>query len=184
MAGREMAVARYKIVIKEIEMKKHRRHMSLLIALIILVPGMIKGIRCAAEEFNMQGWGINDVYNKYYDLTKFEKIRAWVVGFKTEPPLPGMSPGTIMIVRHGRRLIDVHICPTWFAKPADVGVKKGDRVKIKGSRAEIGGKEVFMASKLKKENYFEFKVRLTSSGKPFWTMTPEELVSEKLSENE
>jgi hypothetical protein len=183
MAGREMAVTRRNIVMKEIEMKKNRRHMSLLIAL-ILAAGLIKGTRCAAEDYDMQGWGINDTYNKYYNVTRYEKIRAWVVGFKTEPPMPGMSPGTIMIVRQSGRLIDVHICPTWFAKPADVGVKKGDRVKIKGSRAEIGGKEVFMASKLKKENYFEFKVRLTSSGKPFWTMTPEELVSEKLSENE
>jgi hypothetical protein len=154
------------VVKKDIEMKKLRRHMSVLIAL-ILAAGMIKGSRCAAAEYDMQGWGINDVYNKYYNVTKNEKIRAWVVGFKTEPPLPGMSPGTIMVVRRGGRLIDVHICPTWFIKPDDVGVKKGDRVKIKGCRAEIAGKEVFMASKLKKENYFEFKVRLTGSGKPF-----------------
>lgn len=96
--------------------------------------------------------------------------------------MPEMSPGTIMIVRCGGRLIDVHICPTWFAKPGDIGIKKGDRVKIKGSQAEIAGKDVFMASKLKKENYYEFKVRLTETGKPFWTLTLEEVVKESLPE--
>jgi len=178
-----MAGTRYiKIAKKDNDMKKHSRYKSLLFAL-ILTAVMIKGTSCAAGEYDMQGWGINDPYNKLYNVTKYEKLRAWVVGFKIESPMPGMSPATIMIVRAGKRLIDVHICPTWFAKPGDVGVKKGDRVKIKGSRAEIAGKDVFMASKVKKENYFEFKVRLTKNGKPFWIMTPEEVVRERSPEN-
>jgi hypothetical protein len=151
----------------------HRKSMLLALALSL---GLLIGTICAADEDGMQGWGINDPYNNYYDLTKFEKFRAWVVGFKTEAPMPGMSPGTIMVVKTGTQLIDVHICPAWFAKPGDIGVKKGDRVKIKGCRAEIDQKEVFMAAKVKKGDYFEFKVRLTKSGKPFWTMSPEELV--------
>jgi len=142
------------------------------------------GTNCAADEHGMQDWGLNDPYNKHYDLTKNEKFRAWVVGFKAEPPMPGMSTGTIMVVKTGTQLIDVHICPTWFAKPGDIGVKKGDRVKIKGCRAEIDQREVFMAAKVKKGNYFEFKVRLTKSGQPFWTMTPEELVRERLAVNQ
>ena len=103
--------------------------MSLLFIL-VLSAGMIKGTLCAAGEYDMQGWGINDPYNKLYNVTKLEKFRAWVVGFKTESPMPGMSPATIMVVKDGGRLIDVHICPTWFANPGDVGVKKRDRVKI------------------------------------------------------
>ncbi len=58
-------------------------------------------------------------------------------------------------------------------------MKKGDRLKIKGCRAVIDQKEVFMAAKVKKGNYFEFKVRLTKSGQPFWTMTREELIRER-----
>lgn len=164
-------------------MKKRSRYRSLLFAL-ILAAGMTKGYLCTAGEYDMQGWGIKDPYNKLYNVAKLEKFRAWVVGFKTEPPMPGMSPATIMIVRAGKRLIDVHICPTWFVKPEDVGIKKGDRVKIKGCRAEVAGKEVFIASKVKKYNYLEFKVRLTKNGKPFWTMTPEELISELPPEDE
>jgi hypothetical protein len=88
-----------------------------------------------------------------------------------------------MIVKDGDDLIDVHICPTWFAKPEEVGVKKGDRVKMKGVWAEVDGKDVFMVSKIKKgeSDVFEFKVRLTKNGKPFWTMTKEELALERAS---
>jgi len=155
--------------------------LQLLILLSILLAfGMINGTLGATEEFDMQGWGLDDPYNQHYDVGKFEKFRAWVVGFKAEPPMPEMSPGTIMIVRDAGRLIDVHICPAWFAKPEELGIKKGDRVKIKGCRAKVAGKDVFMASKVEKENYFEFKVRLTKNGKPFWAMTPEELISEIL----
>jgi hypothetical protein len=63
----------------------------------------------------------------------------------------------------------------WFSQPEEVGVKKGDRVKIKGCRAKINGKDVLTASKVKKGDYFAFKVRLTQNGTPFWVMTPEEL---------
>jgi len=133
----------------------------------------------AEEQRDMQGWGDDDPYNQYYDVREFEKFRAWVVGFKEEPPMEDMSPATIMIVRDGSELVEVQICPTWFAKPRDVGVKKGDRVKIKGVWAEINGKDIFMASKIKKGEIFEFKVRLTKNGKPFWTMTPEELAHER-----
>jgi len=36
-----------------------------------------------------------------------------------------------------------------------------------------------MASKVKRGNDFEFKVRLTKDGTPFWTMTPEQLARER-----
>jgi hypothetical protein len=162
---------------KENNMNKHDQHIFMLIAL-LLAAGLIQGTICTAEGFDMQGWGLNDPYNQHYNVRQFEKLRGWVAGFKVEPPMPGMSPGTIMVVRDGIQLNDVHICPIWFAKPGDVGVKKGDRVIIKGCRAKIDGKEIFMASKVKKGNFFEFKIRLTKTGQPFWAMTPEELVRE------
>lgn len=52
MAEREMAVTRCQVLKKVMDMKKHCRHMPLLIAL-ILAAGMIKGTRCAAEEYDM-----------------------------------------------------------------------------------------------------------------------------------
>jgi hypothetical protein len=150
------------------------------LGLFVLLSFMVSAASLqAAGQADMQGWGENDPYNQHYNVREFEQFRAWVLGFKEEVPLPGMSPATVLIVRDGSDEIDVHLCPTWFAKPQDVGVKKGDRVKIKGVWAEINGKDVFMASKVKKDEMFEFKVRLTKNGKPFWTMTAEELAKER-----
>jgi len=78
----------------------------------------------------------------------------------------------------------VHLCPTWFAKPADIGVKPGDAVTLRGSWAEIDGKDVFLASKVKKGESQEFKVRLTKDGTPFWTMTPEQLAKERANKDD
>jgi hypothetical protein len=51
--------------------------------------------------------------------------------------------------------------------------------RVKGVWAEINGKDVFIASKVKKDPDFEIiKVRLTKDGTPFWTMTPEQLAME------
>lgn len=159
------------------------RHRFVIAAMVIFAAGLIANSAGAVDEKLMKGWEEGSPYNQLYNVKEFEYFRAWVVGFKEEPPMPGMSPATIMIVKDGDDLIDVHICPTWFAKPEDVGVKKGDRVKIKGVWAEIDNKDVFMAAKVKKgdSDVFEFKVRLTKNGKPFWTMTKEELALERAS---
>ena len=165
-------------------MNLHRHRKPMLLALVFAAV-LLNGTICAADEDGMQGWGMDDPYNNYYDVTKYEKFRAWVVGFKAEPPMPGMSPGTILVVKTGTQLIDVHICPTWFEKPGDIGIKKGDRVKIRGCKAKIDDKDVFMASKIKKDPDIEIiKVRLTKDGTPFWTMTPEQVAWETLSDKE
>jgi len=133
----------------------------------------------AEEKKDMQGWGIDDPYNKHYNIKEYERIRAWVVRVKEVIPMPGMSPATAMEVREGDEIIEVHICPTWYKKPEDIRVKKGDRIKIRGVWAYINGKDVFMASKIKKDPDFDIvKVRLTKDGTPFWTMTPEQLAKE------
>jgi len=162
---------------------RKNRHRLIIAAMVIFAAGFIANSAGAVDEKQMKGWEVDSPYNRLYDVKESEKFRAWVVGFKEEPPMQGMSPATIMIVKDGDDLIDVHVCPTWFAKPEDIGVKKGDRVKLKGVWAEVEGKDVFMASKIKKgdSDVFEFKVRLTKNGKPFWTMTKEELALERAS---
>lgn len=163
-------------------MKKMRQFL-IVAAMVVFCAGFMADFAEAVDEKLMKGWEEGSPYNQLYDVKEYEKFRAWVVGFKEEPPMPGMSPATIMIVKDGDDLIDVHICPTWFARPEEIGVKKGDRVKMKGVWAEVEGKDVFMVSKIKKgeSDVFEFKVRLTKNGKPFWTMTKEELALERSS---
>jgi hypothetical protein len=133
----------------------------------------------AGEQRDMQGWGVDDPYNKLYDVREFERIRGWVVRVKEVVPLPGMSPGTALDVREGAYVYEIHLCPTWYRKPSEIRLKKNERVKIKGVWAEINGKDIFMASKVKKDPDTDIiKVRLTKDGTPFWTMTPQQLAKE------
>ena len=133
----------------------------------------------AEDQRDMQGWGIEDPYNKLYDVREFEKIRAWVVRVKEVVPMPGMSPATALDVREGAYVHEIHLCPTWYRKPSEIRLRKDERIKIKGVWAEINGKDIFMASKIKKDPNTEIiKVRLTKDGTPFWTMTPQQLAKE------
>ena len=133
----------------------------------------------AEEPRDMQGWGIDDPYNKLYDVREYEKIRAWVVRVKEVVPMPGMSPATALDVREGSDEFEVHICPTWYRKPSEIRLQKNARIKLRGVWAEINGKDVFIASKIKKDPDIDvIKVRLTKDGTPFWTMTPEQVAKE------
>ena len=148
-------------------------------ALILISIAVGVGIVQAEEKRDMQGWGIDDPYNKLYDVREFEKVRAYVIRVKEVIPMPGMSPATALDVREGTYVWEVHLCPTWYRKPSEIRLKKNERIKLKGVWAEVNGKEVFIASKIKKDPDFDIlKVRLTKDGTPFWTMTPERLAAE------
>jgi hypothetical protein len=160
-------------------MRKKFQRIPFITALILL--SFIAGVSYAQaeEKPDMKGWGIDDPYNKLYDVREYEKIRAWVIRVKEVVPMPGMSPATALDIREGAYEHEVHLCPTWYRKPSEIRLKKNERIKLKGVWAEINGKDIFMASKVKKDPDTEIiKVRLTKDGTPFWTMTPERLAME------
>ncbi|MGD9290563.1 MAG: hypothetical protein PVG74_23290 [Desulfobacterales bacterium] len=160
-------------------MRKKFQRMYYILTLILLSFVVGASYVQAEEKRDMKGWGIDDPYNKLYDVREFEKVRAWVVRVKEVIPMPGMSPATALEVREGAYVHEVHLCPTWYRKPSEIRLKKNERIKLKGVWAEIDGKDVFMASKIKKDPNTEIiKVRLTKDGTPFWTMTPEQLAME------
>jgi hypothetical protein len=138
----------------------------------------------AADAQNLKGWGLDDPYQKLYKFKESERLKATVVKVLEVVPIPGMSPGVALEVRDGSETIMVHLCPVGYAKPSEIGFKPGDKVSIKGCWAEVGGKDVFMAAKVKKGDTYEFKVRLSKDGTPFWTMTPEQLAKELQSKDD
>ena len=135
----------------------------------------------AADEAEMKGWEPDSPYNRYYKPSELDYFRANVVKIAEVEPMPGMSPAVALYVQEtgDDEVITVHVCPAWYIGPENLGLKRGDRVKIRGVWAEIDGKDVFMASKIKKGDYFVLKVRMTKDGTPFWAMTPEQLAAEK-----
>jgi hypothetical protein len=150
-----------------------------LTALILLFFAVGVSNAAAGEKPDMQGWGIDDPYNKLYDVREYEKIRASVIRVKEVVPMPGMSPATALDVREGDDVFEVQLCPTWYRKPEEIRLKKNERIKLKGVWAEVNGKDIFIASKIKKDPDIDIiKVRLTKDGTPFWTMTSEQLAME------
>lgn len=128
-----------------------------------------------------KGWEADSAYNKLYKSSERDQIKGAVEDIEEVVPMPGMAPGIAIIVRDqdDKDLNVVHLGPKGFVNLDGVGLKKGDKVKVRGVWTEIDGKDVFMACKVKKGENSEIKVRRTSDGRPFWTMTKEELDKEK-----
>ena len=164
---------------------KKRTHMALITGILVVSLCALHIVdSVAGDKHDMGGWAIDSPYNRQYNPAELDKIRVTVVKLVEVTPMPGMEPGVGMIVRErdAEEDIIVHICPAWFMKPGETGLKRGDQLKIRGCWTEIGGKDVFMAAKIKKGDYFSLKVRLTKDGTPFWTMSPEQLAQERASE--
>ncbi len=160
----------------------HTQGMYGWILFVAILFAMGAGATFAEGPKDMGGWELGSTYNQYYDASEMDRIRCTVKKVTTVVPLKGMAPAVILLVEESKGdTTPVHICPEWYLGVKDIGIKKGDRLKIRGSWAEINDEFIFMASKIKKGDYFELKVRLTSSGKPFWTMGPEELAKETAS---
>lgn len=151
-----------------------------LLSIAIVIALSMLFVSASGFSKDMQGWEEGGAYNKLYKASELDKIKCNVKKVFEVVPMKGMSPAIALIAEDGDgEEFIVHIGPKWFLGDA-VGIKRGDKkVKIRGSWAEIDGEDVFMASKIKKGDFFELKVRLTKNGKPFWTMSPEELAYEQ-----
>ena len=152
----------------------YRRVVLFLCGVALVLPGLVY----AADDIT--GWELDSEYNELYDPKERDSIKGDIVKFITVKPMKGMAPGTAFILDEGGGdQVIVHVCPESYASSRETGLRRGDWVKVKGVWADIGDESVFMAAKIRKDNNYAFKVRLTSDGTPFWTMSPEMLAMEK-----
>lgn len=128
---------------------------------------------------DMKGWEEGSEYNELYEPGEVERFKVEVKKVIEVVPMPGMAKGVGLIVYDPDFDADytVHICPLAYKTTDTIGIKGGDKIKLRGFFTEIDGNEVIMASKIKYRNKV-LKVRLTSDGKPFWNMGPAELNKE------
>jgi hypothetical protein len=161
-------------------MRSYSKSLAVGLAVLLALCVLSSGVGFGEEKNGIKGWEIDSAYNKHYNLDEWDSFKATAVGFQEITPLPGMSPGIALLVRDldSDEPVMVHLGPSSFVNPNSISIRKGDRVYLKGVWAEISGQEVFMASKIKKGDYYEYKVRLTKDGTPFWTMSAEQLAKE------
>jgi len=166
---------------RELAMRTYGKSLAIGVAMFLTLCALSPGVGYGEEKSGIEGWEINSVYNKHYNLDEWDSFKGDAVGFQKVTPLPGMSPGVALLVKDldSEEVVTVHLGPSSFVNPNSISVRKGDKVNVKGVWAEINGQEVFMACKVKKGDYYEYKVRLTKDGTPFWTMSAEELAREK-----
>jgi hypothetical protein len=151
-----------------------------LVGLFLLLTMIAPGPSFADEKAGLAGWEKDSEYNKLYDLEEADEFKGTVSEIKEISPLKGMSPGMGLVVRdQDGDDVNVHLGPKSFVKVDSIGLKKGDKVKVKGCWADIEDEEIFMASKIKKDEQTELKVRRTKDGAPYWALSPEELTKEK-----
>ena len=153
----------------------------LLLTSVLLFGSHLSTTLYAAEKQDMAGWENGSEYNRLYRVDKYVKLKGTMVEIIDIVPMEGMAPGVGMIIllQNGER-VTVHFAPRWFAKFLNYSFHNGDKVKVKGCWAEIGGKKVFLASKVRNGEYFEVKFRKTKDGTPYWTLKPEEMIQERL----
>ncbi len=151
----------------------------LILVLFVLALGKV-GLVMAQDKPDLAGWGKDSEYNKLYQASEFDEFKGAVEEIIEIKPLAGMAPGVGLKVKdQDKDMVTVHLGPKSYIKIDSIGLKKGDKVKVKGAWAQIEGKEVFLASKVKKGENIELKVRRTKDGMPYWAMTPEDLAKER-----
>ena len=146
----------------------------------LMVAFLLAGSGMAAEKKDMGGWEKNSKYDKLYVPSDRDSFKGIVTGFKEITPFPGMSPGVAILVKDpDGDVVTVHLGPRWFVDPAATGIRKDDKIKVKGVWVELNNEDIVMASKISKGDFFEYKVRLTKDGTPFWTLSKDDLEREK-----
>jgi hypothetical protein len=150
------------------------------VLVLLLSFGLLVSNVLAQEKPDSTGWEKDAAYNKLYNVSELDDFKGVVDEVVVVTPMPGMAPGVgLRVVDQDKEMVEVHLGPKSFVKVDGLGLRKGDRVKVKGVWATLDGKDVFLASKVKKGDDFEIKMRRTKDGTPFWTLTPEELSKEK-----
>ncbi len=148
------------------------------LASIIILTLITITTQASIAEDSYKGWEKDSEYNSLYNYKERDSLKGKLLKFKKITPLRGMDEGTALILLEGDEEILVHLCPWNYADPKETGLRKGVKTKVKGAWAVINDEDVFIAAKAKQGNDFEFKVRLTKDGTPFWTMSAEELAKE------
>lgn len=185
-------------------MKGHPPRLALMIFVAVLAAGLTLAPALAvfaqddvleaasqSKEEALAGWERDSKYNSFYNMETFDKLKGFLVDIIEVTPLEGMAPGiaVTMELKEGDsgmgepdEIVTMHFGPKPHVRFMQYMAVPGDKLTVRGSWAEINGEKVFMASKVKVNEAFEFKVRRTSDGTPYWNMTKEELLEERFSD--
>jgi len=112
------------------------------------------------------GWGMGSQYQKMYNPSTVETLTGTVEAVDKVTPMKGMDYGIHLLLKTDKETIPVHLGPGWYIERLDTKIEKGDKIKVKGSRATMMGKPVIIAAEVKKGESV-LKLR-DENGIPVW----------------
>ncbi len=114
------------------------------------------------------GWGAGTPYNRMYDPKTVESVSGEVQSVDRITPRKGMSYGVHLSVKTDKgETISVHLGPAWYIENQDVKIQPKDKIEVKGSKINFGGKPALIAAEIKKGDQV-LKLR-DDSGVPVWS---------------
>jgi hypothetical protein len=136
----------------------------------------------AQGQETFRGWERDSAYNKQYTTQNSDSLRGKIERLYELTPVPGMSKGVALTLRAGSKLVTVHLGPRASLEYLFGALAPGDGIRITGAWAKVGGEAVLMAAKFRREESLEVKLRRTRDGAPYWTLSAQERLEEKLEE--
>ena len=130
---------------------------------------------------DMAGWERGGEYDRLYKPEAVTTVAGKLVELKEAAPMPGMAPGLVMTIKTKAGItVTIQPGPSSFAKLLVHTLHVGDRIKVRGAYAELGEEKVFMAAKIRVNEAYVFKCRRTRDGMPYWSLSKDTLIREKL----
>jgi len=156
--------------------------------LLVLLAAAACGQDSMSKPQGLVGWEQGGEYDQRYDPRELDRVKGFFQESIEIQPLKGMAPGlgVIMRDRADDELVVVHLGPKEFVERdlERFGLVTGQKMSATGVWAEFDGQDVLMASKIKQGEFQQIKVRRTSDGTPYWSMSLEQLASERQAEFE
>lgn len=112
------------------------------------------------------GWGREGAYFRHFDAAKVETLSGEVISIQRVRPLKGVSQGVHLLLKTDREQISVHLGPAWYIDNQEPVIQPKDKIVIIGSRIQLDGKVVIIASELKRGDT-SLKLR-DADGHPVW----------------
>ncbi len=114
-----------------------------------------------------RGWGSGNEYCLTYKPDTVVTISGEVISVEKTVPRKGMFYGVHLMVKTGEETVSVHLGPGWYIEGQEITFEPEDKLEITGSKVTFDGKQVIIASEVKKGDEV-LKLR-DGNGIPAWS---------------
>lgn len=120
-----------------------------------------------AQQQAAGGWEKDSQYGRLFEPNAVQTVSGTVTATRRRAPMPGMASGVELMLRSedGNNLT-VHVGPAWFIDRQPNPIAPRDRVEVTGSRVELEGAPIIMATRIRRDDRV-LELR-EEDGSPVW----------------